>query len=149
MSASNRRSIKNLLINPNFQVKYALYFAASGMAMMGLLFTMMMIKLNGVIAEIPSFSTDIHGMETALTGLIYDISLFTLVAFFANAVFSFGFAIFMTHRVAGAAYNIENYIKEIAAGIYNTDRTLRKNDDLQAVAAALRDLASKLKAKNG
>jgi len=149
MSASNRRSFKNLLIDPNFQGKFVIYFASIGLVMMGLLFTAMMAKLNSVLVEIPSISTDIVRMETAVTGLIYDISLLTLIAFFANAMFSFSFAIFVTHRVAGAAYNIENYIKEIAAGTYNTERTLRKGDDLQSVMAALRDLACKLKAKNG
>lgn len=149
MSAANRRSSRNLLIDPNFQVKYAFYFASSGLAVLGLLFTLIMTRLNRALEEMPVIAGDPMRLEGLLTSLIYDVSLFSLVAFLANAVFSFGFALYMTHRVAGAAFNIENYIKEMTAGNYTTDRTLRKSDDLQAVMAALRELASTLKSKRG
>ncbi len=145
MAQKYRRSLKNYLIDPNFQIKYAFYFAASGVAMMGVLFSMITYRLNQTMTEMASGAFDMMALESALSTIIYDVSFFCVIAFFLNIVFSFSFALFMTHRVAGASYVIENYIKELKAGDYSSDRTLRKSDDLQAIMVALRDLAAHLK----
>lgn len=147
MAAKYTRSIKNFLIDPNFQIKYALYFAASGVAVMGALFALISIRLNEMVQKIVSINMTDIGLENSFSHLLYDITLFTLITFVANTIFSFLFAIYMTHRISGPAMVIERYIKEMTAGTYESHRTLRKSDDLQAVMAALRELAATLKAK--
>lgn len=147
MAAKYKRSFKNYLIDANFQIKYALYFAASGVAVMGALFALISLRLNEMVQKIISSNVADLGLENSFSHLLYDITLFTLITFIANTVFSFLFAIYMTHRVSGPAMVIERYIKEITAGNYDSNRTLRKSDDLQAVMVALRELAATLKAK--
>ena len=148
MIRPQQRSLKNYLINPNFQIKYALYFATSGMAMMGLLFTLITSRLSDAVAAMGDSNLDSLGLESAISLLIFDVSLFCVIGFFLNIIFSFAFAIYMTHRVAGPGLVIERYIAEIKAGEYDSTRTLRKSDDLQAIMSALRDLAAHLKSKS-
>lgn len=148
MAESTRRRFKNFLLDPNFQIKYALYFAASGLAVMSLMFGLFTFRLNHVLESMPTLAAEPSALESTLYGLIYDISLFTLLAFAMNVVLSFCFALFMTHRVVGPAHVIESYIRDLQSGNYDSKRTLRKSDDLQAVMASLRDLGATLKAKD-
>ncbi|MGE0762847.1 MAG: hypothetical protein AB7N80_06185 [Bdellovibrionales bacterium] len=145
--AKHQRSFKNFLVDANFQIKYALYFAASGVAVMGVLFALISLRLNQMVQEVVSTNLADSGLEKSFSHLLYDITLFTLITFIANTVFSFLFAIYMTHRISGPAMVIERYIKDLSSGNYDSNRTLRKSDDLQSVMAALRELAANLKSK--
>lgn len=147
MAGAQKRSFKNFLVDANFQIKYALYFASSGVAVMGGLFALISLRLNEMVQKIIASNASESGLENSFSHLLYDITLFTLITFIANTVFSFLFAIYMTHRVSGPAMVIERYIKDLTAGDYDSNRTLRKSDDLQSVMAALRELAATLKAK--
>lgn len=53
----------------------------------------------------------------------------------------------MTHRVAGAAFNLERSIDRIARGDYEDPIQLRQGDYLHNIAGALNDLRGTLKAR--
>ena len=55
MSSKNRK-LKNLLVDSNFQIKYAFYFASSGVAVMGLMFMFITKRINTLLMHMVSFS---------------------------------------------------------------------------------------------
>ena len=148
MAQPYTRRLRNLLIDPNFQVKYAFYFATCGVAVMAVLFILIVNRLNQLIGSLGAVPGAPLPASPHSATIIYDVAFYAVIAFFVNLIFSFWFALWVTHRVAGPARVIEAYIADIKAGNFENQRTLRKSDHLQSVMASLRDLAASLKAQS-
>ena len=56
-----------------------------------------------------------------------------------------GLSIFVTHRVAGPVYRLRKALSEVAAGNLNFTIKLRKNDDLQDLAADMNLVVEELR----
>lgn len=142
-----RRSIKNYIINPNFQFKYVINYICVGLIAIGLNYLFVLRKLNLFVDQLALANITDPEIKMNLASLIQGINMQSLFAFLTTVAFAIFFAIFMSHRIAGAAYAIEKYIKEIKNGDYDEKRKLRKNDDLQALMTELNELAKVLNKK--
>jgi hypothetical protein len=140
----NKRSFKNYLLDPNFQLRYGLYFAAAGVGSIALILTLILTRLNGMLVDVFSQPALTVALENAISKFTDDLILYSALTFAFNVVFSVGFAIFMTHRIAGPAKVITSFIQEIRAGKYDSKRNLRERDDLQGIMQALKGLAADL-----
>ncbi len=143
----NRRSFRNLLIDSNFQFRFALYFAGAGLSAMTVLLVVIMSRLSNLLTTVSTAVPQEILNKVQFNQLFLEVATATAATLLVLAVILFGFAFYMSHRVAGAARAIESYIREIEAGSYDPDRQLRKGDDLQGIMAALRELAAKLRSR--
>ena len=71
-----------------------------------------------------------------------------LLGFAVCIIFSFVFALVMSHRIAGPQVAIKAYIEALKEGNYDYDRGLRPSDELTEIMAAPRDLEPVLKARD-
>ena len=80
---------------------------------------------------------------------MFEIVQISLGGFAAFVIFSFVFALVISHRIAGPVVAIKAFIDELKKGNYDYPRRLRPRDELVDVMDALHELAPILKEKTG
>ncbi len=88
-------------------------------------------------------------VQTQVNELMFEVMEISLVGFVAFVIFSFIFAIVISHRIAGPAVAIKAYIEELKAGNYDCQRHLRPHDELKEIMDGLHELSAVLKQKTG
>lgn len=132
----NRRQMRNLVMNPKFQIKYVGLIAAVGLflSFCNMLVFYTYTKENYSILVDLSPMTDEAKMQ--LYRELREIFLYL-------GAFSVGFvcvvslvALYLSHRAAGPLYHFKRVFDEIRLGKTDSRIHLRPNDDFQDVAAA-------------
>ncbi|MBI2931284.1 MAG: methyl-accepting chemotaxis protein [Planctomycetes bacterium] len=123
---------RRILVDKKFQLQY-LYiwlWVGVGMVLMSLLF----YALGERVLGDRRFDPRIVRLMSAMSGF--------LVLF---CVLMGVLSVFLTHRVAGAAYRLERCIRDLAKGDYGQKIALRSSDYLQNLAEALNVLQAELR----
>lgn len=147
MKAGYTRRWTNLIVDPHFQFKFVLYFAASGSAVLLMLFVLLSNRVAQITQSLAESSSSTLNLESLLVGLLNDIVKFSFVGLLANFVIATALAIYMTHRISGPAKVLEGFLNDLSEDKYDSVRALRKEDDLQNVMAAAQKLANHLKTR--
>jgi nitrogen fixation/metabolism regulation signal transduction histidine kinase len=142
------RKFKNYLINPKQQLRYSLYFIASGFALTGIMITLIFLKLRKVSDTIAKSGALDLASQAKLNELIFDVTWISLLAFGVFCLIIVAYSIIITHRIAGPQVAILAYISELRNGNLDAKRTLRKYDELHPIMDALQDFAEDLKTKS-
>jgi signal transduction histidine kinase len=72
---------------------------------------------------------------------------YAFLGFGVFILFSFGFALITSHRIAGPQVAIKAVIEDLKVGQYEPKRMLRPNDELQEVMISVKELAKILKTR--
>lgn len=142
-----KRKWTGLLVDPNFQFRFVFYFAASGSAVLLMLFVFLSNRVSHLATSMLDSTIPSKDFEAVLIGLLNDIILVSAVGLIANLIIATILAIYLTHRISGPAKVIEGYLNDLAADNFDSHRSLRKDDDLQAIMAAAQKLANHLKTR--
>jgi methyl-accepting chemotaxis protein len=96
-----------------------------------------------ILASSPELRDTLNTTDTRGTIIIASISLIFLALVVVRAIM-------LTHRTAGAAFNITNKLERVAAGNYDTNLKLRLKDNLRELEAPFNKMTSSLRrsAKN-
>ena len=133
----NKRSLKGLLIDKRFQLKYTLivvFLALVISIVLGFLLVgrvsentvLTLDNLRGMNAE-PEF---LSRSEAALVERDREVIVFLVVCLVGLVLGITILGIFVTHKVAGPIFVMSRYLKEIAHGNLREVRALRKGDEL-------------------
>lgn len=144
-----QRKLRNLLVTPKFQLKLSLYYIASGLVIIGVMVAFIYSKLmtvRGLMNNSPIMNFQV---QTRVNELMFDIVQISLLGFAAFIIFSFVFALVVSHRIAGPVVAIRAYIAQLKAGNYEYKRYLRPYDELNEIMDDLHELAPVLKEKTG
>lgn len=141
----HQRKIRNLLIDRKFQIKSALFISGAAVCSLAALFAVFMQRLHQLSMNILEVTASEAVVSTLISKALRDLSVMTLWTIVIAAVILFLLSIVFTHRVAGAARGIQNYINDLRNGDYETNRQLRKHDYLQNIMMDLRRFARELK----
>lgn len=144
-----QRKLRNLLVTPRFQLKLSFYYIACGLVIIGIMVGLIFNKLMTVrdlMNESPVMDFQI---QTRVNELMFDTVQISLLGFLAFIIFSFVFALVVSHRIAGPVIAIRAYIAQLKAGNYEYQRNLRPHDELKEIMDDLHDLAPVLKEKTG
>lgn len=145
----NDRKLKNLLIAPRFQFKLSLYYIFSGLViitvMIGLIYQRLLVVQN-IMNDVTQMGVSMIGQ---VNEIMFEIVQISLGGFSAFIIFSFVFALVISHRIAGPVVAIKAFIDELKKGNYDYSRRLRPRDELGDVMDALHELAPILKEKTG
>jgi signal transduction histidine kinase len=146
MSKSNRK-LRNLVVNPYFQLKLSLYYIASGLVIIGTMTVLIYGRLMQVrdmmnAGELMDFDT-----QAEINLITFQILEISLLGFLAFIIFSFIFALIISHRVAGPVVAICAFIDALKEGDYDHPRKLRPSDELVPIMDKLHELAPILKEK--
>ncbi len=144
----NSRKLRNILINPRFQLKFSFHFIVTGLVIFGVVIVLInerLMRVSDIMAsgELMDFE---HSVE--FNDLMFQILSFSLFGFVAFIIFSFTFALIISHRIAGPVVAICAFIEELKKGNYGFRRELRPNDELVPIVEQLSELAHILQQRN-
>ena len=143
------RKIKNYIINPKYQVNFGVYFMIVGLAPISVLAFIIYFKFGAILDLLLKAGEENVIVYEQITGILFDVSMATLVVFVGYSVIAFLSAVVVSHQVAGASVAILKYIDELKKGNYDYERTLRKNDALLPIMDSLKELSVKMKNNKG
>ena len=138
MSAADERRT-TFLVDPPFQFQYLLIWGLTAVVFITA-FVLAFFVLHGWGA----LGGEVEGMFISsgyVIPFIGGLAAFIILYAALMGVISLG----STHRVAGAAYRLEQCVQQIAQGDYECTVTLRKKDYLQNIAGALNALLAGLR----
>lgn len=140
-----RRNLKNILINPKYQIKYIFWLTFTGF----LLIAINAVTFYWYVSENYTILVDLSPMTpeaksqlyTELHQIILSLSAFSFL--FLGAVAVLG--LILSHRTAGPMFHFKRVFNEIRTGSRNARVHLRPNDDFQDVAQEFNSMMDSLK----
>ncbi len=143
--AKDQRKIANYLKVSGLSRSYYLHIFAGGVAFLGII----LLYVSRLLSEVQTVVQNLPDpqMSANLEDRILAVAILFFVcfgAFLASTVF---YMIVLGQRVGGPVVAICAYIEELKAGKFDVRRSLRKNDELQAIMDELQELAAILKKK--
>lgn len=146
--AQQQRKISNMLVQPKFQLKLSFVYMFVG----GLILSVVGLVVLQITSSVEALMNNNPVIDFRVQGQINDLMLqcvqASLVGFCVFVLFSFVFALVVSHRVAGPQVAIGAYIEALKQGDYDYQRNLRPNDELNDIMDALKALAPILKARD-
>lgn len=125
--AAVRRKRRNFLVSPSFQWRYV-GIAVAGVFVISELMTLLLFSVLHQQARARVFGTGAgHAWENTLVMI--------LAAFSFAAVMGLAFGVwtvFVTHRIAGPLYVVEQHLREMGQGRFPRRRDLRRKDEFKA-----------------
>jgi methyl-accepting chemotaxis protein len=139
MSAKNR-SIKNLLINPAYQLKYVFWVSTAGVTLIvanALIFYHYIRENYSILVELsPMDDAAKAQLYRELNEIIIKLGIFGLVFVLITAFIG----IKMSHRTAGPMYHFKRIFGDIKNGKMEARVRLRPDDDFKDVANAFNEM---------
>jgi len=144
----NQRSLKNMFVQPKFQLRLSMYYLIVGT----LIIAAVSLFISQRNAEVLVMMNDSPVMDfqdqLQMNDMMVQCFQVALLGFAVFIIFSFVFALIMGHRIAGPQVAIKAYIAALKEGDYDYERSLRPRDELTEIMAALKDLKPALKARD-
>ena len=147
MSAKNR-NFKNILINPEYQIKYVFWVTTAGLSL---------IAANAFIVyhyikENYKLLVELSPMDEASKAQLYqelnEILVKLGIVGFIFVVLTAIIGIRMSHRTAGPLYHFKRVFNEIKSGNTNARVRLRPKDDFKDVAESFNEMMDSISKKN-
>ena len=143
-NSKKQRSFRNVLIDPGFQGRMALFIVFAGLvctALNGYLYYDYVVDSYDFILRHSKLSQELiddRYRDLRNFGLV--LALATLLITLAIAVW----ALFVSHRAAGAVYHMKRVMSEIKAGNAAQRVHLRDKDEFQDLGQAFNELMDQL-----
>ncbi len=147
MLGKSNRKLKNILINPSYQLRYTFWVTATG----GLLVLINSLIFYLFVRENYSTLVDLGPMSPEAKLQLYQelneiiLYLGVLSVLFLVVVSVFG--VLMSHRTAGPMFHFKKVFAAIAGGDLSARVKLRPKDDFQDVADSFNEMIDKLSAR--
>lgn len=133
--------MKNILLRPEFQLKYSFYFVGITLLTMGAVFFLFLLSLDDMLSTLAV----VYRIEPEVIGAIQQslkTATFTTIAVAAIfAIISISLGIILTHRLVGPMIPIRRLIQQLTNGEYGVQGRLRTKDDYQEVMVDLNALS--------
>ena len=146
--AQHQRKLSNMFVQPKFQLKLSLIYMFVG----GLILCAVGLAVLQITSGVEDLMNNNPIMDFRVQGQINDLMLqcvqASLLGFGIYILFSFVFALVVSHRIAGPQVAIGAYIEALKQGDYDYQRNLRPRDELNDIMDALKALAPILKARD-
>ncbi len=142
---SDQRRLKNLLINPRYQLKYVFWTGFTGLTLVavnGAIFYYYIRENYTILVELSPMTEESKAqLFNELNQIVVRLGCFSLlfivIVSFLGLVFS--------HKVAGPLYHFRRIFNEIKAGKPAARVNLRPTDEFQDVALAFNEMMDSLK----
>ena len=147
--ATNRRRIRNMLLEPGKQYRHALtYFAFIAAGALVLQAVLVRTTQRFVLDTLIASGVDPSVLLTSMNGALREYMWRSALMFPLLALLSLFFAVRMTHRFLGPQVAIQRHIAALREGDYDAVCKLRAKDELQDVAESLNELAEALRTRH-
>ena len=143
------RSLKNLVLKPEFQLKYSFFFVGLTLMVMGGVFLLFLFSLEDMIRTVAVIYRIESDVVTAIQASIHTATYTTLGIALIFAVLSVSLGVILTHRLVGPMIPIQRLIQQLNAGEYGATGKLRDRDDYKEIMDDLNRLSHTLAQKHG
>ena len=111
--------------------------------LLNVVFQMLMTShTSQVISRSPEFASELHDTDTRAAWIF---AVLSAIAFILVVIRS----IMLTHRTAGAAFNINRCLAQVAAGDYGTTLRVRAKDNLRGLQQPFNEMTTALRLRAG
>ncbi|HRK08332.1 MAG TPA: hypothetical protein PLZ57_11230 [Pseudobdellovibrionaceae bacterium] len=145
----NKRSAKNILLRPDFQLRYSFYFVGSTLVIMGGVFLLFLFSLKDMLKTLAVVYRIEPDVMVAINSSLQTATVTTVAVAIVFGVISFSLGVVLSHRLVGPMVPIRRLINQLADGEYGRSGRLREKDDFQEVMADLNRLSQLLAEKHG
>jgi methyl-accepting chemotaxis protein len=149
----NKRSVKGLLIDRRFQLKYTLIVVFLAMVISAVLGVLLMNRVSEnttlTIDNLKAMDAPAEFLSQSTKALVdrdREVMLFLVLCLVGLVLAITVLGIYVTHKVAGPIYVMSRYLRDIGSGSLRDVRNLRKGDELlefyetfQKMLASLQD----------
>lgn len=146
MSAKNR-SLKNILINPPYQIKYVMWVSTAGLTLIAANAVIFYYYIN----QNYSLLVDLSPMDDASKAQLYtelNVILIKLgLVGLAFVIITAIVGIRMSHRTAGPMFHFKRVFGEIKSGKTDARIRLRPGDDFKDVAESFNSMMDTISKK--
>jgi signal transduction histidine kinase len=146
--AQHQRKLSNMFVQPKFQLKLSLIYMFVG----GLILCAVGLVVLQITSGVEDLMNNNPIVDFRVQGQINDLMLqcvqASLLGFGIFILFSFVFALVVSHRIAGPQVAISAYIEALKQGDYDYQRNLRPRDELADIMDGLKALAPILKERD-
>jgi methyl-accepting chemotaxis protein len=136
----SRRQVKNILINPRYQLRYALGFFVIGLVLVSGL----CVVFYSYIRENYDLMVDLGPLRADLKAQLYrELDQLITVILAASAIFLALvslMSLWITHRTAGVIYHFERVFRAIRDGDRSARVFLRPSDDFKGSATLFNEM---------
>ena len=146
---SNRRKLRNILLAPRLQFRYAFRFFVFSALAIGTIQVVSYFLIRNVVDRILTEA----GPQAQLLSPVIDLAVRTELLHAAwmlplVCVAALAFTSKILHRFIGPAVPIKRHVERLAAGDYGTELQTRRNDEMQDVVASLNKLSETLASRH-
>lgn len=141
---SNRRKKRNILIDPEFQIKYMSILIVLGFGLVTLIGSMSYFFLKDKFVRIIESTELSETSRTLFTQDLWYISACIVLACIVFLVLVSVWALLMSHSVAGPMFHIKRVLTEIKNGNTGERVKLRPRDEFGDVADSLNELLDQI-----
>lgn len=145
MFSKSPRKIRNLIVNPLFQFKLVFQIMTLMLAMFGCALALLSWRIEEIRLFLSSDPTVSFLTTEKVNVMIYNLTNTALFVFIAFALICLIYGIIISHRIAGPMVALLHYINDLKAGNYDSNRQLRRYDELKPIMQGLHELAVELK----
>ncbi len=123
---------KHLLINPHFQVRFAVLFSIAVLTFSSI-FPIFVYALFDSLQRHSYFAKNPNALQVLLEAR-YDITIFFIVLALVTLVTAFLLALFHSHRIAGPLYKLRISMVAMQQGVLDRHIHFRSKDNFQELA---------------
>lgn len=140
----NRRRLKNILLNPRFQLKYVLLSAAGGLVVSLVNAAVFYIYTRENYTILVDLAPMDEQVKLQLYAELRQIVIYLCASSLAFVTGISVLALALSHRTAGPLYHFKRVFEEIKGGRLGSRIRLRPTDDFQEVAGAFNEMIDTL-----
>jgi len=148
-NGQSRRSLKNILVKPREQLRYAFIFFGGGLAVMATYIILFLYYLNVTITNLASSYSIAPDVANTISTALLTASIATVVFSVTLTLIMFAAGVALSHRIFGPAVPMLRLLEELRSGNFKARGHLRKRDEFQDVMDELNALAGDLEKKYG
>lgn len=111
--------------------------------LLNITFQMLMTShTSQVISRSPGFAAELHETDTRAAWIFAVLSAITFILVIIRSIM-------LTHRTAGAAFNVNRCLAQVAAGDYTTTLRVRAKDNLRGLQEPFNEMTAALRLRAG
>ncbi len=133
---------------PGFQLRLSIWYMVVGGLLLGIVGLFVSQKIGSVQGLMNSDSNLNLQIQGQVNQLMLECIQMAILGFGVFVIFSFVFALVVSHRIAGPQMVIQQSIEALIEGNYDHERELRPADELDGILQALKLLKAVLKERD-
>ena len=144
---NKHRKIKNLIINPAYQIRYIFWLTGSGLLLVVLNTLVFYSKVRENYQFLVEMSPMTDEAKTLLFKELNQIAWIILGSSFLFLILVGVLGLILSHRTAGPLYHFQKVFNDIKNGKLKARIRLRPKDDFQGVAQSFNEMMDQLEQK--